>query len=823
MSKNQTNSTLINAVNEISTIARQRGIVHLFTQDEKFDGKTIQLKGKKHIHFGSCSYLGLELDPRLIEAGINALQRYGSQFSCSRTYVSFTLYEELEELLTKMFGKPVILSTCSTLGHQSVIPIIVEDTDAVILDQQAHVSMQEAVSKLQLRGITVSILRHNRLDDLQNKINELSQKHSKIWYFIDGVYSMYGDLAPATELLALLNTHKQLFIYSDDAHAMSWTGVHGTGYFKSQVQLHPQVVLATSLAKGFASAGGIFVLPNEEMYWKVKNWGGALTYSGPQQPAVIGASIASAKIHLSDEIYTLQKSLADKIEFCNDIFRHYELPLVSESDTPIFFVGLGLTKVGYNMVKKLSDEGYYTNLGIFPAVPETCTSIRFTLTNHHSLEDIEGLAERIAFHLPKALKEEGRTMKDIYRAFKSLSLKARTEERSFIQKEVLKENINNTNSQFTIYHYKTIKAIPEKLWNALFAGKGSFDWDFMALLEKSFTNNEKPEDNWQFHYYIVKGYNDIPVAATFFTCLLVKDDMLSSVDISEKIELARLGNPYYLTSKALMMGCPLTEGEHLFVNKGHSQWKDAISLLIDQIWVEQERQKCSMLLLRDFDTSDNEMKDLLQDMGFIKIELPDTHIIESRQANSIEEYTNQLPHRKKYHVRNDMQKFESCFTMNPAITATEEEIQHWYQLYLNVQNKNKEINTFKYPVKLFKQIAQSDKWDVLLLNIKPEYDSRISKLPVAVGFAYKGDNYYPSILGLDYNYLQDFKIYKQLLYQTLTRALDLNYKKIYFGLTASLEKRKLGAKASSKVGYVQLKDSYNMAVIEMMPKSGKVA
>src|SRR6185437_7213607 len=242
-----------------------------------------------------------------------------------------------------MFGRPVVLSTCSTLGHQSVIPIIIEDNDAVIFDQQAHVSMQETASKLQMRGIPVSILRHNRLDDLQNKINELSQKYSKIWYFIDGVYSMYGDFAPLDEILVLLNSNKKLFIYVDDAHAMSWTGVNGTGYFKSKIEYHPQIVLATSLAKGFASAGGVFVLPNEEMYWKVKNWGGALTYSGPQQPAVIGASIASAKIHLSNEIYSLQKSLSERIKFCNDIFKYYELPVVSESDTPIFFVGLGLT------------------------------------------------------------------------------------------------------------------------------------------------------------------------------------------------------------------------------------------------------------------------------------------------------------------------------------------------------------------------------------------------------------------------------------------------------------------------------------------------
>src|SRR6185437_11219137 len=292
-----------------------------------------------------------------------------------------------------------------------------------------------------------------------------------IWYFLDGVYSMYGDLAPLGELSKLLEKNKQLFLYIDDAHGMSWTGLQGAGYAQSQLGYHPRIVLATSMAKGFASAGGVFILPNDEMYWKVKNWGGALTYSGPQQPATIAASIASAKIHLTDEIYGLQNSLAEKIKFCNEILRHYDLPLVSESPSPIFFIGLGLTKVGYNMVKRLSDDGFFVNLGIFPAVPETCTGIRFTITNHHTKEDIEALAERIFFHLPKALKEEDRTIKDVHRAFKSLAFQEK-KNNSIENKELALQN-----NKLTLQREITIKSILQDEWDELFKDCGAFDWN----------------------------------------------------------------------------------------------------------------------------------------------------------------------------------------------------------------------------------------------------------------------------------------------------------------------------------------------------------
>lgn len=215
---------------------------------------------------------------------------------------------------------------------------------------------------------------------------------------------MYGDLCPVEKLEELLNKYKQFYLYIDDAHGMSWAGKNGSGYTLSRIKLHDKMILGTSLAKGFGSCGGVFVFPNKELFEKVKLWGGPNTYSGPQQPGTVGASIASAKIHLSDEIYELQKSLQKKIQFCNNIMQKYKLPLVSASISPIFFIDLGLTRMGYNMVARLKGEGFYTNIGIHPAVPESFTGIRFTITNHHNLEDIENLAKKNCLSLTTGIK-----------------------------------------------------------------------------------------------------------------------------------------------------------------------------------------------------------------------------------------------------------------------------------------------------------------------------------------------------------------------------------------------------------------------------------
>ncbi|MEX2568095.1 MAG: aminotransferase class I/II-fold pyridoxal phosphate-dependent enzyme [Cyclobacteriaceae bacterium] len=246
----------IDQINEISNIARDRKVAHLYAEDERLEGKYFTIQGKKMLNFGSCSYLGLETDLRLKAAAIQAIENYGTQFSSSRTYVSFTLYKELEKLLSNIFEHPVILSSTTSLGHQAVIPIIIADGDAVILDHQAHISMQDTVPKLQVRGVVVSLLRHGRLDELEEKLAGLSVRHERVWYFLDGVYSMYGDVSPINELNVLLNKYPNLNLYIDDAHGMSWAGRNGAGYVMGQVPLHNRMVLSTSLAKGFGSAGG---------------------------------------------------------------------------------------------------------------------------------------------------------------------------------------------------------------------------------------------------------------------------------------------------------------------------------------------------------------------------------------------------------------------------------------------------------------------------------------------------------------------------------------------------------------------------------------
>lgn len=802
-------NTLMNdTIDQIISDGVKKGILHLYTDDYSLQDNELTLKGNKVINFGSCSYLGLEFDSRLKDASKAAIDRYGTQFSESRAYVSVKLYQELEELLNKVFDAPCVITPTTTLGHIANIPVLMTSADAIITDQQVHNSVSTAVKLMKAAGAHVEVLRHNRMDLLEDRIKELRNKHQKIWYLADGIYSMFGDTAPIEDIYQLLDRYSQLHLYIDDAHGMSIYGKHGRGSVLNNRAFHPKMVLGTSLNKAFASGGGVMVYPNKELARRVRTCGGPLITSGPMQPSQLGSAVAAATIHLSDEIYSMQEELHEKIRFTSLMLKKYHLPVIADNNAAVFFVGVHLPKVGYNMVRRMLEAGYYVNLGIFPAVPMKNTGIRFTITRLHSFSQIEQMVRTMAEELPKALNEEGVTFEDIYKAFK-LPLP---------EEKQLDEKVASVISQalsLRAFHYKSIHEIDRAEWDRHFQNKGTFDSQGLALLEESFQNNELPEENWDFDYVIIKDINSgKTVLASFFTTAVWKDDMLSPAEVSENIELRRITDPYYFTSRVTSSGSLLTEGEHLYIDRSSPYWKDAMQLLFDQINSLQERYNSNSIMLRDFQDVTDEFESYLIDNGFFKISMPDTNAVNNLEWNGPDEFYQSLSKNSKIHFRKNVKRYQESFEVEIAENPTEREIEHWFSLYENVRNNNLELNTFPLPKKLFSNIATNNSWETLVLKLKTNNGS---KKTVAVVFSHvRGENYVPMIIGLDYSFNCEYKVYRQALYQVVLRARTTEKKKILLGFSAPIEKKKVGAVQSSTFAFMQVKDSYNAEMLSSM-------
>lgn len=788
----------VSAVDECLGNAVKQGIFHLNTTSEPFDGRYISLNDHQRVlNFGSCSYLGLELDERLKQGAIDAVLKYGAQFSSSRAFLSCGLYLELEALFSEMFGAHCIVSATTTLAHLSAIPVLVSDNDAVILDHQVHGSVQNATQLLKPRGVRVEMIRHNDLDALEEKIKELRTKHYRIWYMADGVYSMYGDFTPIKKLYALMDKYPQLHVYIDDAHGMSWTGTHGTGYITSQVALRPQVYLITSLAKAFGSGGGVLVFQDREDMRKVRTGGSSFVFSGPLQPAILGASIASARIHLSPEIYKLQDELKEKLNYCDRLIIEKKLPYVFSSGSPIFYIGLGIPAMGYTMVKKLIQEGFYVDIGIFPGVPLKRTGLRLAINTHMSTDDIRHVLEAIERCYPQALAEEQQSIREIGKHFRM----------DFSYAQHLDKAPDTKEQPLQIKHYRSIRDINKDTWNALLGNRGNFDWDGCCFLEDVFHGHSEPENNWNFHYYLILD-KEKPVLATFVTELLHKDDMLSPESVSQQIEEERRHDPYYMTSKVMMMGSLLTEGEHLFLDRSSAHWKTAMDLFIRQVQDQQELCGASTIYLRDLAAGDEELKSYLTDKGFLKQDMPDSWIIDDLSWDTAEDMLNRLSYRSRKHVRQHVLKHADKYTVK-INEGTVQEIGQWQQLYKQVKQKSLKLNTFELPDTIFEACLSNPSWEIVELYFnEPEQEPLLA----AVVFVYlNGSNYCPVFLGINYDLNAGYSVYRQALYQLILRAKQLGCKKIHLGMEASEEKRKFSAGQKRHSVFIQSNENYALS------------
>ena len=798
-------NNFLDTVDEVITNATNAGVIHLQATGDALNGRYITINGKPSYHFGTTGYLGLEQDRRLKNAAKEAIEKYGTQFPLSKTYISHPLYAPLEEKIFEMYGHPILITKNSTLGHLAVIPTAVRYGDAVILDHQVHWSVQSATEVLKSKGITVRMIRHSNMDMLEHAIKALQNKARKIWYMADGVYSMYGDFSPLQDLMELSKKYPQLHLYIDDVHGMSWKGPYGTGYVMSVLKELPQnILLFGTLSKTFGASGAVLVCPDKKLHQKIKNFGGPLTFSAQLEPASVAAATASANIHLSPEIYALQSELEQKINYFNHLVALTDLPLVHKNSSPVFYIGTGRPATGYNFVKKIIDAGFFVNLGLFPAVPVKNTGVRITISRHNKLKDIKVLVDAMIHHFPIAMTD---THTDLSKIHKSFGMPQPKEHHT----------LATPFEELQLEYTESIQQINKTEWDTCFSGKGTFDWDGLAFLEKVFTNNQLQEHNWGFHYITIKDQDAKIILAAPLTSALLKNDMLSEVNTSKAIEELRIEDPYYMTDVALSLGSVFSEGAHLFLNDAHPKHLQATRLFLEKLEEIKTRVGAQLIILRDFEKT-NTLNTFLHEQGFIAIALPDACELTNIHWKSEEQYLNILSKRSRKHFRKEIKVFENYFTLSIIKDPSPSEIDQFYRLFQQVWRHNLGINTFMFPKKLFVEMGKHQNWEFLVLTLNANLEPSANVIGVMF-CTHSGHTYIPSLVGMDYDQNKKFNTYRQLLYQTIKRANELNCTKVDLGFSASFEKRKLGAKLIPKVAYIQADDNFSLEALDWLRKN----
>ena len=699
---------MIDLLDKVIQDGVDRGLLQKSTSDDSLSSSELCIDGQKLVNFGSCSYMGLEFDERIKEATKKTVDKFGTQFSTSRTYLSIGLYNALESELSTMFGKPVIVSASTTLGHLAALPVLIEKNDVVILDLQVHSSVQMSAQILKSNKIPIHLIPHNDMESLETKIQSLQSTKGKIWYLADGVYSMYGDCAPLKELEDLLNKYDKFHLYIDDAHGMGWTGHNGVGYVRSQMEHHNKMVLVTSLNKSFAASGGVLVFPDDESWRKVKNCGTSLIFSGPIQPPMLGAAIASAQLHQTNEFRERQLLFQQKIEYTNKRIKELELPQYKVTDSPLFFIPVGLPRIILTIIKRMKKQGFFLNIAGFPATPMKRGGLRFMINNNLSLKQIDFMLTSLKKEYILGFYDEGSSMEEVAKLFKL---------KPFLLNHDIAVKEKSNPAKLTEEFHTSIKGVSSKEWNLMFSKFGSNEHQSLLELEQVFVDNSEAENNWDIQYHIIRDKQGNVVLASVYSIALMMDDLLNDRDVSAKIKLKRKEDKYYLTSDMLLSGTPFTKGKSVHVNYNHDDWREAVKLHVNMLQNLAETKEVSKLILRDFNTNQKDkLKNDLFELGLIDVQLPNNCVMRDMSWEGEEGLAKNLSQKYRYSLRKEILRREEVFLVNYDRPDSEEKKKHIFKLYQQVHSRSQIYLSLSYHT-LYSNVCTGLKAMILLIFI----------------------------------------------------------------------------------------------------------
>lgn len=352
--------------------------------------------GHKVLMFGSNSYLGLSDDPRLKEAAIAAVKKYGTSCSGSR-FLNGTLdiHQELEEKLAKFVGKEeavtystgfqVNLGVVSCLGFKGGY-IILDDTDhACIIDGS------------RLGWSTVYKFKHNDMEALEKKLKVCEPDAYKL-IVIDGVYSMLGDLAKLPEICDLCDKYGAS-VMIDDAHGLGVFGENGSGTASHFGLTDRTDLIMGTFSKSFGSLGG-FIAGDHDVLNFIKHNSRSLIFSASMTPAATAA--ASKALDIMIEEPERREHLWDTTRYAWKCFRENGFD-INLTESPIIPLMVRDTIKALSLVEEAYRQGVFITPVIAPAVPEKDVLIRFALMATHNREHVDQAVEV----LTKIFKEYG--------------------------------------------------------------------------------------------------------------------------------------------------------------------------------------------------------------------------------------------------------------------------------------------------------------------------------------------------------------------------------------------------------------------------------
>ncbi len=367
---------------------KQDGRYRPLTVWESGSGTWMELGGRKILQMCSNNYLGLAGHPRLRQAAIEAIAKYGAGSGSVRT-ISGTLdiHDRLETELAAFKGTEAALVFQSGFAtNQGILSSLLGPDDVVISDELNHASI---IDGIRLTKAHRKIYAHKNMDELEARLKESRHFRQRL-VVTDGVFSMDGDIAPLPDIVELAEKYDAL-VYVDDAHASGVLGRNGKGsadHFNLHGRVHIQV---GTLSKAIGVIGGYMAGPQVLKNYLIQK---ARSFLFSTSPTPASAAACLAAIEILKKSPERMERLWENTNYFRDNLRKQGFD-TGESETPIIPIIIGEPAKTMRFSDHLLAEGIFAQGIVYPTVAMDKGRIRLIVTADHTKDDLDFALDRL--------------------------------------------------------------------------------------------------------------------------------------------------------------------------------------------------------------------------------------------------------------------------------------------------------------------------------------------------------------------------------------------------------------------------------------------
>lgn len=368
---------------------KEEGIYPYFRALESRQDVEVIMEGKRRIMLGSNNYLGLTVQPEIIEAGMETLKNYGTGCSGSR-FLNGTLklHYELEDELKKFLRKEdCITFPTGFMSNLGIIASLVSRHDYVILDKEDHASIYDAARLCYGKMLRY---KHADMEDLEKQLQQVPEDAGCL-IVTDGVFSMGGDIAKLPEIVKLAKQYGARILV-DDAHGLGVLGEGGRGtasYFGLEDEID---IYMGTFSKSLASLGG-YMAAKERVVDYARHNARAYMFAASIPPTQTAVALAALK-YIEAHPELPEKLQQNAARFRKNLIER-DVKII-EAPTPIVPIFTYEPENTLRKQKAIYDAGVYVNSVLPPAcAPGECL-LRTSLMASHTDALIDEAADIIA-------------------------------------------------------------------------------------------------------------------------------------------------------------------------------------------------------------------------------------------------------------------------------------------------------------------------------------------------------------------------------------------------------------------------------------------